>query len=491
MRPSSAPLRRRLLSLRGDTSAVPSAHDRLGWGGWRGQPRKARMSALSGMPETRYAKTSDGVHIAYQVVGDGPFDLVFANSWCSHVEVSWDRPAIARFYEHLSSFCRLVLFDKRGTGLSDPVSSVPTMEERMDDIRAVLDAIGTEQAALLGTSEGAPTCAVFAATYPERTSALVLFAPFIVGLADEECPWAWTHEFWNVLSDAMENTWGTPDGSGVEFTTPSLIGDDHAREWYAHYFRSAASPATALALLRVNTEIDIRPVLPTVGVPTLVLQRTDEVWINVNYGRYTAAKIPGARLIELPGTDHYPWEQNADEVVGHIEEFLTGARSERDTHRVLATVMFTDIVGSTERASEIGDRAWRELLDAHDAMVRRQLERFGGREVKTTGDGFLATFDGPARAIRCALSVRDGSARLGLAVRCGLHTGELELRDTDIGGIAVHIGQRVSNAAEAGEVMVSSTVKDLVAGSQIGFDERGERQLKGVPGTWHLFCVTA
>jgi pimeloyl-ACP methyl ester carboxylesterase len=441
------------------------------------------------MPETRYARTVDGVHIAYQEVGSGPFDLIFANSWASHIEFSWSRPAVVRFYEHLSSFCRLILFDKRGTGLSDPVLNVPTIEDRMDDMRAVMDAVDSKSVALLGTSEGAATSVVFAATYPERTTAMVLFSPFIIGLADEECPWAWTADFWELMSTAMENTWGTPDGSGVEFCTPSLIGDESAREWYAHYWRSAASPASALALLRVNTQIDIRPVLCTVRVPTLVLQRTDEMWVNINYGRYTAEKIPGAKLVELPGTDHYPWEQNADAVVGEVEEFLTGARTERDSDRVLATVMFTDIVQSTEQASALGDQAWRERLDAHDEMVRRQLARYGGREVKTTGDGFLATFDGPARGIRCALAIRDGAHRLAIEVRAGLHTGELELRGEDVGGIAVHIGNRVASSAEADEVLVSSTVKDLVAGSGIQFADRGEQRLKGVPDAWRLFHV--
>jgi class 3 adenylate cyclase len=445
--------------------------------------------AVLEMPETRYAKTSDGVHVAYQVAGEGPLDLVFANSWASHVEASWSRPAIVRFYEQLAAFCRLTLFDKRGTGLSDPVVGVPTIEDRMDDVRAIMDAIGSERAALLGTSEGASTCCVFAATYPERTQAMVLFSPFVIGLADEECPWAWNQDFWDLLIAAMENSWGTPDGSGVEFCTPSLVGDERAREWYAHYWRSAASPAAALALLGVNTKIDIRPVLPTVRVPTLVIHRTDEMWVNVNYGRYTAASIPEAQLIEIEGTDHYPWEQNAGEVVGLIEEFLTGARTEREADRVLATVMFSDIVNSSQRASELGDRMWRELLDSHDGMVRRQLERFGGREIKTTGDGFLATFDGPARAIRCGLSIRDGASRLGIPVRIGLHTGELELRDEDVGGIAVHIAQRVMSAAAPDEVLVSSTIKDLVAGAQLQFDDRGEHTLKGVAGSWRLFAA--
>ena len=286
--------------------------------------KRGRILGVITPPRTSYARTRDDVHVAFEVVGDGPFDLVWANSWLSHIEFSWDNPTIARFYEHLASFCRLVLFDKRGTGLSDPVTGIPTIEDRMEDIRAVMDAVGCERAALFGSSEGAATCSVFAATYPERTSALVLFSPFIVGTADDECPWAWSPEFWELLRVAMEETWGTPEGSGVEFVTPSLSGNVSAAAWYGRYLRAAASPAVAVALLTVNTQIDIRPVLPTIRVPTLVLHRTDEVWVNVDYGRYAAAHIPGAKLVELSGTDHYPWEQDADEVLGEIEEFLTG-----------------------------------------------------------------------------------------------------------------------------------------------------------------------
>jgi pimeloyl-ACP methyl ester carboxylesterase len=446
---------------------------------------------VSSVPATHYAKTQDGVHVAYEVIGEGPFDLVFANSWCSAAEFSWSNPTIARFYERLSSFCRLILFDKRGTGSSDPMTGVPTMENRMDDIRAVMDAVGVERAALFGASEGAATCAVFAATYPERTSALVMFSPFIIGVADDECPWAWSCDIWAVVKQSMEETWGTADGSGVELVTPSLAGNEEAKEWYGRYFRAAASPGTAAALLHVNTQIDIRAVLPTIRVPTLVLHRRDETWVNVHYGRYAATHIPGATLVELEGTDHYPWEQDSEAVLGEIQEFLTGERSEPDDDRVLATVLFTDIVDSTATAAGVGDRAWRELLDAHDAMVRRQLTRFSGREIKATGDGFLATFDGPARGIRAALAITEAGPRLGLAIRAGLHTGEIERRGTDVGGIAVHLGQRVSATAGPGEVVVSSTVKDLVAGSGIGFDDRGEHQLKGVPGTWHLYTVTA
>jgi len=416
-------------------------------------------------------------------------DLVFANSWLSHVEASWENPTIERFYEQLASFCRLILFDKRGTGMSDPALGSPTIEDRMDDIRAVTDAVGSKRAALFGASEGAATCALFAATYPERTSAIVMFSPFIIGHRDAECPWAWSDDFEELLHSAMENDWGRPEGSGVEICTPSLAENEQAKEWYAHYWRSAASPAVAIELLKLNTRIDVRPVLPTIHVPTLVLHRTDEQWVNVNYGRYTAAKVPGARLVELPGTDHYPWEQNADSVIGEIEEFLTGARHEHPSDRVLATVLFTDIVESTTKARSLGDRAWHDLLNSHDAMVRRQLERFGGREVKATGDGFLATFDGPARAIRCASAIRDGAQRLGIVVRMGLHTGECEIRGSDLGGISVHVASHVASLAGPSEVFVSRTVTDLVAGSGIEFVDRGTHQLKGVPGEWRLFAA--
>jgi class 3 adenylate cyclase len=444
---------------------------------------------MGSVPDVHYAKTFDGVRIAYQTVGSGPFDLIFANSWCSHCEYSWTNPRVVRFYESLASFCRLVLFDKRGTGLSDPVSGVPTIDDRMDDIRAVMDALGSKRAALFGASEGAATCALFAATFPERTTAMVLFAPFVVGFADDECPWAWRREFWDVLLAGMQDNWGTQEGSGIGFVCPSLAGNEAASEWYARYYRAAASPSSAIAMLELNTRLDIRRALESVRVPTLVIHRRDETWVNVNYGRYTAAKIPGATLVEIDGTDHYPWEQNADAVVGEIEEFLTGARHERTADRVLATVLFTDIVGSTKRASEMGDGTWRTLLDAYDSAVRRQLERFSGVEIKTTGDGFLATFDGPARAVRCALAIRDASSRLGIEVRCGLHTGEVERRGDDIGGIGVHIGQRVSALAEPGEVRVSRTVVDLVAGSGLQFDDQGSHDLKGIPGSWQLFSV--
>jgi len=442
---------------------------------------------MAHVPEINYARSADGVHVAYQVVGDGPPDVVYANSFMSHIEVSWDYPPAVRFYERMAAFCRLVLFDRRGTGLSDPIVEHFTMEDRTDDIRAVMDAVGLERAVLLGSSEGAMACLYFAALHPERVSALILFSPFIAGLADDHYPWAWTQESVDVLFGALEDAWAT--GAGVELTNPSLVDDADARAWYARYFRLSASPSLVRTLMRHNLEVDIRNLLPAIGVPTLVLHRTDETWIDVGYGRYAASKIPGARLVELPGTDHYIWEQNSDVVAEEIEEFLTGVRRSRGPERSLKTVVFTDIVGSTDRAREAGDERWRTLLDRHEAAVQRQITRFEGQLVKTTGDGALATFDGPARAIRCGLAVREAMRGLGLEVRAGVHTGEVELRGDDVGGIAVHIAARVAASAGAGEVLVSRTVADLIAGSDVQLTDRGEYELKGIPERWRLFAV--
>ena len=448
---------------------------------WRHDLRMATV------PDINYARSADGVHVAYQVLGDGPPDVVYANSFMSHIEVSWDYPPAVRFYERIAAFSRLVLFDRRGTGLSDPIVEHFTMEDRTDDIRAVMDAIGLERAVLLGSSEGAMACLYFAALHPERVSALILFSPFIAGLAEDHYPWAWTHESVDVLFGGLENAWAT--GAGVELTNPSLVDDADARAWYARYFRLSASPSLVRTLMRHNLEVDIRDVLPAIGVPTLVLHRTDETWLNVGYGRYAASKIPGARLVELAGTDHYIWEQNSDVVAEEIEEFLTGVRRSRGPERSLKTVVFTDIVGSTERAREVGDERWRKLLDRHEAALQRQIARFEGQLVKTTGDGALALFDGPARAIRCGLAVREAMRGLGLEVRAGVHTGEVELRGDDVGGIAVHIAARVAASAGAGEVLVSRTVADLIAGSDVQLTDRGEYELKGIPERWRLFAV--
>ena len=441
------------------------------------------------LPETRYAKTAGGVHIAYQVVGEGPPDIVYANSFMGHVEVSWEYPPAARFYERMAAFSRLVLFDRRGTGLSDPIVEQFTIEDRSDDLRAVMDAVGLERAVLLGSSEGASACAYIAALHPERVSALVLFSPALGGFVDIEGqgPGAWSAALRDRVLESLDEAWRT--GAGVDVINPSLADDADARSWYARYFRLSASPSLVRMLMKRNFEIDVRGFLPSISVPTLVLHRSEESWVSVAHGRYAAAHIPDARLVELPGTDHYIWEQNADAVVDEIEEFLTGVRRGREPQRALKTLVVTDIVRSTDHAREVGDAEWRKLLDRQDMLVQRQIARFGGRFVKNTGDGVFATFDGPVSGIRCALAVRESMRGLGLQVRAGVHAGEVELRGDDVGGIGVHIGFRVAAAAEAGEVLVSRTVADLIAGSEVRLTDRGEYELKGIPERWHLFAA--
>ncbi len=434
-------------------------------------------------PETKYAKSGD-VNIAYQVVGDGPLDLVFVPGWVSHLEVGWEDPSFARFLHRLASFSRLIMFDKRGTGLSDRVSlnELPTLEQRMDDVRAVMDAVGSERAAVMGVSEGGSMCALFAATYPERTSALVLYA------ANARHPaHGLTPEQLQPILEAFERGWG--QGMAGPMWAPSRAHDQQLMGWLARYGRLGASPGAAVALFRMAAAINIRKVLPAIRVPTLILHRTGDQALPVIESRYMAEQIPGAKYVELPGDDHLPYLGDADAILDEVQEFLTGVRPAPEPDRVLATVLFTDIVGSTQQAAELGDRRWRELLDGYYGLARRELDRFRGREVKTTGDGFLATFDGPARGIRCACAVSDEAARLGLPIRAGLHTGECEMMGDDVGGIAVHIGARVAAQAAAGEVLVSSTVKDLVAGSGLQFEDRGSRTLKGVPEEWRLFAV--
>ena len=436
-------------------------------------------------PETRYAKSGD-VNIAYQVVGDGPFDLVYVPGWVSNIDLFWEKPKPARFLEHLASFSRLILFDKRGTGMSDRVSNdrLPTLEQRMDDVRAVLDAVGSENAALLGHSEGGSMSVLFAATYPERSRALVLVGAFAKRLRSDDYPWAPSLEERLATIEEVERDWG----AGLDITDYAPHEDPALLEWYSTCLRRSASPGAAAALLLMNSQIDTRHVLPTIRVPTLVLARTGDRDVTVDEGRWLAAQIPGARFVELPGDEHLLWAGDQDCLLAEIEEFLTGTRSAPDYDRVLSTVLFTDIVGSTERARELGDRAWHEVLDEHHARVRSVLEHHRGREVDTAGDGFFASFDGPARAIRAACAIREDVQALGIQIRAGLHTGECELMRDKIGGIAVHTGARVAAAAEPGEVLVSSTVKDLVAGSGIVFADRGERELKGV-GSWRLYSV--
>ena len=433
-------------------------------------------------PVTRYAKSGD-IHVAYQVFGEGAVNVVVAPLFVSNVEVLWEYPDAARWLLRLASFARVAVFDKRGTGMSDRVTELPGLEQRIDDVRAVMDAVGMEQAALLGISEGGSLSALFAATYPERCSALVLYGSFA-----RFTSWLPTEEALAGLLGYIDQAWGS--GGALSFFAPSLANDPAAQQWFGRLERLGASPAAATALMRMNSQIDISDIIPNIRVPTLVIHRKDDACINVEGGRYLAERIPGSRYIELPGIDHAPWVgDNAMEIADDIEEFLTGTRAPVTIDRVLATVLFTDIVGSTEKAAALGDRRWRDLLDNHHATIRRNLARFRGHEVKTTGDGILATFDGPARGVRCACAIADEIRPLGIEVRAGLHTGECEMTDDDVGGIAVHIGARVAALAGAGEVLVSSTVKDLVAGSGIRFGDRGSQSLRGVPGEWRIFAV--
>jgi len=441
-------------------------------------------------PETRFTR-SGNVHIAYQVTGEGPLDLVYVPGWVSHVELAWEEPTLARFLGRLASFSRLITFDKRGTGLSDrvPDTQLPTHEERLDDLRAVMDAAGSERAAIFGFSEGGSLATLFAATYPQRTTALLTFGIFAKRIWSQDYPWAPTPEQRERDYEIVARDWG--GAMDLANLIPSKIGDEAFTRRMATYLRRAASPGAAVALLRMNTQIDIRAVLPTIRVPTLVLHRVGDLDANIEEARFIARHIPGARLVELSGNDHLVWVGDQDSVLDEVQEFLTGVRPIAEFDRVLATVLFTDIVGSTETAARLGDRAWRALLDSHHAMVRKELVRFRGEEVNTAGDGFLATFDGPARAIRCALAIHDGAQELGLAMRAGLHTGEIERSAGQVGGIAVHIGARVAATAGAGETIVSSTVKDIVTGSGIAFADRGMHSLKGVPGEWRLYAASA
>ena len=443
---------------------------------------------MASLPKTQYAKSGD-LHIAYQVTGSGDLDLVVVPGFVSHLEFQWEHPSSAHFLERLGSFSRLIRFDKRGTGLSDRVGGIPTLEQRMDDVRAVMDAAGSGRAALFGVSEGGPMSILFAATYPERTSALILYGSYARRSWAPDHPFGHSEQEWEAIIDGIEKSWGDPET--VDPRAPGGAGHEGYRRWWATYQRLAASPGAAVAVMQMNREIDVRPVLSAIRVPSLVVHRAGDHVIRVEQARYLASQIPGARLVELAGADHAPWVGDGDAIVDEVEEFLTGARHSDETDRILATVLFTDIVGSTERAVTLGDRKWRELLGTYYAVARRELARFRGREIDTAGDGFFATFDGPARAIRCAEAITSGVRPLGFEVRAGLHTGECEVIGEKVGGIAVHIGARVAGLAGPGEVLVSSTVKDLVAGSGLRFEERGTHVLKGVPGQWRLFAVAS
>jgi class 3 adenylate cyclase len=427
-------------------------------------------------PQTRYARSGD-LSIAYQVIGSGPFDLVFVHGWVSHLDLQWEEPHLAAFLNRLASFTRLIILDKRGTGLSDRValSELPTLEQRMDDLRAVMDAAGSENAALFGVSEAGAMCLLFAATYPERVRSVLTFGSYAKRIRSGDYPWAPTREEREAAYAEIPETWGTT--AGLEAVFPSMIGNPAFEEWLGAYFRASASPAAAVALLRMNSEAEIRAILPTVRVPALIMNRKEDGDVRVEEARYIASQIPGAALKIFPGADHVPWVGHQEDILGEIEEFL------------LATILSTDIAGSTELVTRLGDRSWRDLLERHHAVVRRELQRYRGREIDTAGDGFFAAFDGPARAIRCAKAVIGETANLGVEVRAGLHTGECEILGDKLTGIAVHTAARVAATASPGEVLVSATVRDLVAGSGITFAERGEHALKGLPDSLHLFAV--
>jgi pimeloyl-ACP methyl ester carboxylesterase/DNA-binding winged helix-turn-helix (wHTH) protein len=451
------------------------------------EPSGFRLN-LDWRPETMYARSGE-VNIAYQTLGDAPLDLVFVMGWVSHLEYFWREPSFARFLMRLASFSRLILFDKRGTGLSDrvPINKLPTLEQRMDDVRAVMDAVGSERAALCGVSEGGPMCSLFAATYPEKTRALVMMGTYAKRIRDAEYPWAPTTEERGHFFEEIRKNWGGP--VGVEERAPSVAHDPRFREWWATYLRMGASPGAALALTQMNAEIDVRHVLPSVRVPTLVIHRTEDQCLKVEEGRYVARRIPGARYVELPGRDHLPFVGDQDAILDEVEEFLTGACHTPEPDRVLATVLFTRIVDSKERASRLGAGRWQGLVQGLRAYVRKEIEWFRGREIDMVGDRPLAIFDGPARAIRCAYAIVEYASRLGVEMRAGLHTGECDLVDGKVSGTAAEIGVRVANKAGAGEVLVSNTVKDLVAGSGIRFEDRGAHTLGRVLGQWRLFGV--
>lgn len=437
-------------------------------------------------PKTEFAQAGP-VSIAYQVFGVGPVDLVIVPGWVSNLDTFWEEPSVVRFFDRLGSFARVILFDKRGTGLSDRITQSPTLEERMDDVRAVLDAVGSERAALLGYSEGGPMCALFSVTYPARTEALIMIGSFPTSQDTGDYSYGRTPEAWRQFTREVAEDWGGP--VGLELRAPSRSSDPRFRRWWAKFLRTGASPSTAVALNKMNAEIDIRHVLPSIRVPTLLLHATGDRTISVEASRYMAKRIPDAKLIEFDSDDHLPFTEPAKIILDQIEEFLTGAKDSAIIDRVVSTVMFTDIVGSTEMAQELGDGQWRDLLETHHAAVRHELDVHRGREIKTTGDGFHATFDGPARAIRCAQSILEDVESLGLSVRVGLHTGELLLAEGDVEGVAVHIAARVADLASADQVLVSQTVKDLVAGSGIRFEDQGLHTLKGIEDKWRVFSV--
>ena len=443
---------------------------------------------MSGVPETKYAKSGD-ISIAYQVVGDGPIDVVLVPGQSHHVEFMHELPGYSRFINQLTSFARVITFDKRGSGLSDPIVGSPSLEERMDDIRAVMDTVGSERAALFGWSDGAPMALLFAATYPDRTTSLVLYNTFARMLRAEGYPAGIPPEEFKEMAGSMVESWG--QASRVEILNPSVPWGPESRSLWAKFERLCISPGALRASVELAGEIDVRSILPAIRVPTLVLHRRESSLVPAAASQYVADSIPNARFVQLEGGDYWPFLGDTESMLVEVEEFITGERhAVVGTDRVLATVLFTDIVASTERAAQVGDHQWRQLLDSHDQVTARQLARFRGSLVKNTGDGVLATFDGPARAINCAVAIREAVRALGLETCAGLHTGEVEKRGTDIGGIAVHIAARVLEKAQPGEVLVSRTLTDLVAGSGLSFEDRGEHELQGIANKWQLFAAT-
>jgi class 3 adenylate cyclase len=440
-------------------------------------------------PDVHYARNGD-VSIAYSVVGEGPVDLVLVPTWFNNIDLIWDLPQVSRFFERMAGFSRLILFDRRGAGLSDRVMEPPGLEEQMDDVLAVMDAAGVERASVMGQLEGGTMSTLFAATHPDRVTHLVLYASFARVSAGEGYEWAPSKEARLENLNAWFDAWGT--GTRLPVFAPSLAGDAAMQHWMGRFERGSASPSIVRPFLEAMGDLDVRDVLPSIRVPTLIMRRKNDPFLDPRHTQYLADHIPGAKLVELPGHDNLILSGDTESVLDEIEEFVTGERPSReDPDRALATVMFTDIVGGTERAAEMGDRRWRDLLETHYRVIRTQITRYRGREVKTMGDGFLATFDGPARAIRCASASTEAVQALGLDIRAGLHTGEVEIMGDDVGGMAVHIGARVGAKAGPGEVLVSGTVKDLVVGSGFEFADRGMHELKGVPGEWRLFAVAS
>jgi class 3 adenylate cyclase/uncharacterized protein YidB (DUF937 family) len=436
--------------------------------------------------ETRYASSGD-VNIAYQARGEGALDIVFVPGFISHVEHLWEEPGLARFFNRLASFARLIVYDRRGTGLSDRLGQAATTEEEMADLTAVLDAVGSERAALMAYTVGGQLASIFAYTHPERTSALLMYATIARATFAEDYTWAHSPEERDQRMAGMAANWG--QGSMLEVVAPSAGDDARLRTWLGRMERLSVSPGSLRQLTDAIGKTDVRELLAEIRVPTLVVHRVDDQLIDIGHSRYTAEAIPGAKLVELPGRDNYPGI-DPDSIADEIEEFLTGGRRVAEPERALLSVLFTDIVDSTTRASELGDQRWRDLLSSHDTIVRKELKRFDGTEVKTIGDGFLAVFDGaPTRAVRCATAIASAARDIGVDVRAGLHTGECELMGDDVGGMAVHIGARISSLAAAGEVLVSSTLRDAVLGSPVEFEERGTHTLKGVPGEWRIFAL--